>query len=106
METREVLTQTRELIADPERWVQGKFAADNAGITCNPSSLAAERWCVLGAMQRVIMPGGDTVIIEDHLNKCANDLFEVGAVQHVNDFHGHSAVIELLDYAIERSDGD
>ena len=100
MDTKDILIQVRELIADPEYWTQGSWARRQDGSGCLPEFTGAVQWCLGGAVSKMV---DDKLAnpVSTFLNKCAYELFDTG-VPSVNDRFGHSAVIELLDYAIER----
>jgi hypothetical protein len=43
------LKGTREVIANPHSWVQGKIAVSKLNLQCNPTGLDACAWCLVGA---------------------------------------------------------
>ena len=117
MENKEILIQMRELIGDPTRWTTGAYAVDNRGYTCIPTSPYARQWCVLGAAEKVTKGEQAAYLgapIAHFLNDCARELREARYKNHekrglyrsawcVNDWGGHEAILELLDYAIGRA---
>ena len=49
---RRILTGARNLLSDPENWVQGPLAVDGRGVSVLPESETACAWCSLGAVDR------------------------------------------------------
>ena len=50
----EILTEARELLADPDRWTRGTFARTKLGTRVSPHAASAESFCMLGAAKRVL----------------------------------------------------
>ena len=47
---RAILTRTREILSDPDRWTQGTIAVDATGMAvASASDRNAVGWCLLGA---------------------------------------------------------
>ena len=93
------LRAARELITNPEHWTTGVLSRDEAGGFVTPRSPHAVCWCVLGACQKVGVPGALITIAQTLLPECFSAITEVSLI---NDNDGHQAVLDLLDAAIAR----
>lgn len=124
MNTLEVLTNARALIADPEHWCQEHLAIADAGYGVPPTHGDAYAFCALGAILHVCNVDdlwGNTredepnvaVQANSALEVCAVRLYGTGDVATVNDAEiatlwdapdpyaaAHAAVLALYDCAI------
>ncbi len=103
--TLEILTEARELISDPERWLQGRTAADARGVDVAPNSPKAVCWCSLGALAKVIDVNSSGLLTghenaNDALCEMANAMSVVPSVWIFNDAHTHDQVLAAWDQAI------
>jgi hypothetical protein len=93
----EVLEGARNLIANPDHWVQGAYATDQHGNSV--LSHGAVRFCAVGALKRaaanVWAPTGVTWEARLMLDRVAAD-----GPEFVNDYQGHEAVLAMYDRAI------
>jgi len=99
----DILREMRALLAAPERWTQGWFAHDSAGITCGSLSHGAAAWCLVGAMVKVTGANSDAenrveALLRPHINNLPLDLW--------NDYSGrtHADVLNLLDECIREQE--
>lgn len=44
--------KVKELLSSPEKWTHGVYARGKDGFKINSGSPAADRWCILGAIQK------------------------------------------------------
>ena len=102
MTTVELLTASRDLISEPERWTQDAYARDIHGEPTDAVGDGAVCWCATGAL----WSAG-----HDHNGKHFYDLYEdaVGELTQAagrkslvlyNDGHTHNQVLALFDEAI------
>jgi hypothetical protein len=88
----EQLQATRALITAPERFTTKDMARDHRGRRCDPYAPEAYSWCVMGAWERAT--GCQAWL----LRKLCDD----EDITRVNDYHGHAAVLAMLDRASMR----
>jgi len=94
-----LLTQARDLIADPNHWTQHTFARRSpGGDPCTAEEGTC--WCARGAVRKVAGVHHERELV-DILTKAANRLALGNGIVDVNDFVGHAEVIQVFDYAIE-----
>jgi hypothetical protein len=110
----QILIRARELIADPEHWLQGDYAEDNLGIGVLPWDPDAYRRCLLGAVDAAAVEilGLNPIAYSDHALYCVEKQPEVAKVIHqlqleapagmVADFNDdpettHADVLALID---------
>jgi hypothetical protein len=112
---KQILTEARDLISDPSRWMQNDLAADDTGLTVAPNDQSACQWCADGALHKVIGytlryrsdPGfAEHSAACDHLAAAARELFGCGFVW-VNDgargedeTEAHANILKVFDHAI------
>lgn len=89
----EDLKAVRELLSEESRWTTAAAARDVSGKPVYPLSPAAVKWCVLGALQKVIGLSSATQPTSRWVLGC-EALQEVGIE--------HAEVIALLDKAIRK----
>lgn len=96
-DVREVLVKARELIADPERWVQHMNASTADRRMVASTSCDACKWCANGAVMKV----AGTCWNENYLPAMRTlDQIGGGDIVHFNDTHTHAEVIAAFDRAI------
>lgn len=97
METLELLRKARDLISDPERWVQSWFSVNKDGNPVVGNNGPAVRWCALGAVHHFAPDYASSMAAKAALRRSVG-----GPVSHVNDRQGHAAVMEMFDRTIAR----
>ncbi len=105
LETLATLMLARDLIAKPENWCQGTLALNAHEEDVDPKYITAERFCMLGAIQRIT----GEVIIRDELEEPLERAIGVeprGGPEHVPGFNDdpvttHADVLAAFDLAIE-----
>lgn len=107
MNAAEVLTKARALIADENRWTQGKYARDALGEEAEPFEAGAVCFCALGAIAHVAdlepehdLPGEQ--ILKEEAYFADGSL----CVPMFNDKHTHAEVLDLFDRAIARAESE
>jgi len=117
----ELLKAARELIADPAHWVTGYLAVDEYGNPVTTSSQEACKFCAMGAVYHTEFWAYSTLrhsalerldeISSEMLSTKAGDadidladMDEMRAVALVNDYLGHTAVLEVFDQAIAQAE--
>lgn len=98
----EVLYKTRELLSDPDRWVQFVLASDENGYRTKPSDPDAVRWGLEGAVGKVSNPYGIVPpcvlkILDMAVLELYNQDVNCG---YFNDNNDHQQVMNLIDGAI------
>lgn len=96
MNTVEILTKAKQLIADPLNWTQGTYTEERDGNTC---------YCALGAIGKVTGSVWFDGVTNYHASKVlrsvvAGELKEGFTFAPYNDSHTHSEVMEAFDKAI------
>ncbi len=121
----EVLTEARNLIADPEHWTYNTHAVDSDGVDVTPTNRAACAWCASGAVAKITRGFGKGCYDEatDLLSGAARSLFpdvtrdyhayvpvndgEVGVPDDATGDRGiaiaHTNIIKVFDAAIEQA---
>ncbi len=106
MNAKEILIAARAKIQDRARWTQQAFARDENGDYVTSLSEHAVCWCALGAIDAV------SANCSIEARTAADNAVCIGAravgaggnVAAVNDFLGHSAVMDMFDIAIKEVD--
>src|SRR5579859_4000689 len=102
--TLQILTEARELIADPSRWCKFAMARDVNQKSVGSITAEAVSWCAYGAAIRVeygatslrptsVVVRGDVLVL---LERAAQKLCH-SCPPYVNDFMGHAAVLKVYD---------
>lgn len=96
----ETLKAIRDLITEPDHWIQNSNAHDALGQACDPLSTDASCWCLLGACIRVTSGNdyGSTTRLYDHMRS-----YMPNGITEFNDSHTHAEVLALVDEAIKRA---
>ena len=97
--TKGILEDALELIEDPDRWTRGFYARDAEGVSVDPYSERACRFCALGAVARI--SGRDIVPIAPwaRLDEAARAAGFPGA-RTLNDTGTHDDVVTAFRRAI------
>jgi len=96
----EVLTEARDLIADPAHWTQGWFARDMFGGSVDARSPSAACFCTLGAFGRAL--GRHFMDVTGHpAVERLRSLLPRQDIARFNDTHSHADVIAAFDHAID-----
>ena len=106
MRTYEVLEKAKDLLSDPDKWTQQAYARDADGETVMVHDESAVRWCVLGAVGKVV-PDHDNsrarMRAADILNESSLELHNCLSATGVNDGSSHRVVLAMLDHATEKA---
>lgn len=107
MKNSEILIKAKEVISNPENWIQGYFAFDKnkspVGRGDNPDAVC---FCSIGALQKVVVGDSGNVLLDIHKVREVKKVLDIAAGSNIvdyNDTHTHSAVMEVWDKAIEMS---
>ena len=104
---KQYLNDIRDLIKDEKHWIQqGCYARDRNGFECDPDSVDACKWCLQGALIRVMGIDYITSIGVDVHSAICDALVEHKVVMDLvlfNDHRNtsHQDVMNVLDRAIE-----
>lgn len=111
MKTSEILIKAKEVIVNPENWIQNYYAYNKNGSPVGRGTHPdAVCFCSVGALQKVVGSNVPDNASEEFLN--SNKIRELTKVlgeaagetiTEYNDSHTHSAVMEVWDKAIELS---
>ncbi len=105
MNTIELLTSARNLIADPEHWTQRAFARDGFGNSIGPTADSACSWCSLGALTKsfgnIWWPESHCEPLEQAIGQLHPD--NLMSLADFNDSHTHQEVLAVFDKAIENA---
>ena len=100
----EVLTEARNLISEPEHWIQGVYARDAQGLPTDWGSPEAVCWCVTGAILKAAAAIQEQSI-EHHalvMRSIKELMFGIDSnIYTFNDSHNHAEVLEMIGRAIE-----
>lgn len=92
----EIIKAAKELISDPERWIQGANARNEQGLMVLAYAFDAVCWCADGALIKACGSVNTIPFWRLISDKPAFDVIEF------NDNHTHAEVIALFDAAIAR----
>ena len=100
----DILVKGKDLISDPERWTKGYAARDKKGIRVIAMSEDAVKWCMIGAIRKVVDEEEYShelhmaqVLLRRHLPGNHRLLFEFNDDRATT----HEDVMTLFDKAIE-----
>ena len=105
---RAILTRTREILSDPDRWTQGAVAVDAKGQSLSsPIYRKAVSWCLMGACAKAAYDLGliyDMRSVAHALRPYAPSPYE--DVTRFNDSRHvtHDKVLLLIDRSLERQE--
>ena len=92
VETLTDLAALKELLSDPDRWTQGAMARDIDGYEVRPSNPRACRFCLVGAMWRIV--GSESLARYHRLR----DAFTYkDSLTYANDKMPHSEVLSMIE---------
>lgn len=97
------LLQVRLLIEKEENWTQKSWAKDGHGRPCPPRDPRACRFCLTGAVEKVVCQNDSQCQLLNFLNGVAAKEFGKQGVFAFNDELGrkHGDILGFLDRAIE-----
>jgi hypothetical protein len=108
MKNSEFLRKAKALIDTPEKWTQGYFATDGAGIEVDPDDPHAQCFCSLGALwkQEVVQNSAGLFspfqsVALTYLRRAMED-----SIPYFNDYHNHTEVMAAWDAAIAAAELD
>lgn len=95
-----ILRMAMRLISNPKRWLKGREAISNYGLSCNANSPKAIRFCALGAIRKF----GDTGEAESWLNQTCRgeDIVEINDDPKTS----HAKIIRKFGHAIKLASKD
>ena len=90
--------KAHELLATPDRWTKGRFAADTSGHGVAPSNPEATCFCMLGALRRCYPALEEYLAIRKRLGKWLHETYGISSVVVFNDAEErtHSDVVNVL----------
>ena len=114
MNSLDILTKARDLIADPDNWTQGEEARDKYCFAVSPDSPEACRWCATGALLCVANSDPDILATSykralGRLTDCAHELMSGHRnpyqcpIISLNDKDGHEQIMLAFDRAIAKA---
>lgn len=119
MTAEELLIQVRERIKEPAHWTKRAYARDREGLVTDPTDPAACSWCLLGAMNCVLVKHGrsnielpldpsahmeyDPVLLAIKHLRAAAKRRDYPSIMWLNDSTAiqHPQILEAVDEAIE-----
>lgn len=99
---KEYIQKVRDLLQDPNKWIQGDDAIDIKGGGVDPTDPNACKWCLMGAFLHFKAPQQ----VRDYIHDLCFELKGTGYGRGFNDTSTHEQVISLLDKALERYSND
>jgi len=93
-----MLEKAKNLIRNPDNWTTEKYARDANGVSVNPKSPEACKFCVLGAIMNIQGVNCDDL---DYVSRILYKATGYLNISSFNDSHTHKQVLELLDKAIK-----
>lgn len=112
MNSIELLTQTKSLIANPDNWIKKNNAISATGRKVKPTSNRACKYCVLGALDRVSALNGFSYSDRNEaIYRLENEVKQVSDFRCVHWYNDapktrHNDVIAILDNAIATLSGE
>ena len=110
MTNKEIILEVKKLISDEKNFTTNVLARDDKGEGVFPQSQDACRFCLLGAIDRVChlhkIAIEQKLEVEEQIKKAVYR-WNYTSILDLNDNHGHSAVISVLDeviYIYERNE--
>jgi hypothetical protein len=103
--THHVVARAREIIANPDRWTFGQYAAFKNGKVAEPYYQRAYRFCAVGALNRAAyeLTGEHSFKTDTLAENAHRAVLEAAGVkgkglERINDGpNGHAQVLELFD---------
>jgi hypothetical protein len=111
-----VLTEARKLIADPEHWLQGRYAETAGHLPVAPKDPKAVRFCSIGAVVHLLppdaLPEAEVRQLSAAVHELEPDWFSGfvkkdlcaarsdRCIAQYNDSHTHEEVLAVWDHAI------
>ena len=99
--TKQIITNTKQLLSDPERWTKNTSARDVNGNMVAAKDDAARCWCFFGAVRVSTDNFGEAISVASILCDYLPD--DHWSLPHFNDSRKtkHEDVIGVLDRALE-----
>jgi hypothetical protein len=102
-----IIREARNLIADPDGWIEGQLAMTATGENCDPWDPEAARFCAYGALIKAaygISNDSDTAM--QFAQSATVAMFgpggsDPGQLYEVNDDEGREAVLQLFDETLK-----
>jgi hypothetical protein len=91
----EILYHARQLITDPDNWVQHKFYANKKGHRCRIER--AKKFCAVGAIQYAAW----TLTGSDQLKRSMFRAKDLRGLMDINALRGHTGVLHKLDEMLQ-----
>lgn len=102
LEIVEILKDAKKRIKNPIHWCQDSLARNARG-ACDPSQDASQ-WCGVGSIIKTTYIRDTSYETRNKVLKAINDKCQQkygSGISTVNDSHGHTALLECFDAAIE-----
>ena len=99
--TKQVITDTKQLLSDPERWTKNTSARDVNGNMVAAKDDAARCWCLYGAVSAKTDNFGEAAIVIDKLHEYLPDGYKSSVGFNDGRETTHKDLIGLLDRALE-----
>ncbi len=97
---KELLTEARRTITDPDRWTTRVMARDVSMEAVDPYDPRAQRWCAIGSLMLASVTLAPTRAYEEAVDALLDGAGDRGLFE-TNDQLGHAAVLAMFDRAIE-----
>ena len=111
---KQLLTEARDLIADPGHWIQNATAKTQHGHHCDPTSQHATLFCASGALLRAADLDEQPIAYKPQLRHyltarrllrdAASHIHSSGNISYVNDRYTHEDVVTMFNRAIKKAD--
>jgi hypothetical protein len=106
----QIVARARQIITDPDRWIQAEFARSKSCAPVEPTDPLAYRFCAVGALRRGAYESGTAddglssrvqVGVEEFIHQHHPGLED--DLESLNDGHdGHAAVLKVFDAFLAR----
>jgi hypothetical protein len=99
-----IAARAREIIADPEHWLQGEVALTKDGRSVDPTDAEAHRFCAVAALRRAtheLVPGQHN--LADRVQVALEQMVHLqhpqlsDCLENLNDDRDHPSVVRVLD---------
>ena len=102
----EILKAARELLSDPKRWMQGRYAINSAGKSVGPDDPGAVCFCAEGAIRHIAPFAFETAL--GALEKLVCGECSFWSLNSWNDsiYRTHAEVLSTFDLAIALETAD
>ncbi len=106
----------RTLITPDHRFTRDTFARTAQGHAVEPTDPAAVAWCMRGALVHAVASIADGIDTPRYhalhaaahqlLTVSAQHVYQMGGLAQINDDRGHTAVLTIIDAALDRLEQD